>query len=111
MTSKTIDIHAHWFPQSFIDLIAEKGDRFGAQVNRKDDGDYVVKVGRLTAAPLDPRFIDIERRLAAMDDTDVDVQALSLTQPMVYWADRRLSQELTETFNDALVDAHARAPD
>lgn len=111
MAAKTIDIHAHWFPQTFIDAIAEKGARFGADVVRKDDGDYVIKVGRLIAAPLDPRFIDIDRRLAAMDDTGVDIQALSLTQPMVYWADRDLSQELSETFNDALIAANERAPD
>ena len=46
-----------------------------------------------------------------MDEQGVAVQALSLTQPMVYWADRALSEKLTVAFNHALAEAHERYPD
>jgi hypothetical protein len=41
-----------------------------------------------------------------MDQQGVAVQALSLTQPMVYWAPPALSRRLSATFNDAVAQAH-----
>ena len=45
-----------------------------------------------------------------MDAQGVQVQALSLTVPMVYWAAGGLAQKLAETFNDALAAAHQSYP-
>ncbi len=38
------------------------------------------------------------------------MQALSLTQPMVYWPGKDLSLRLSEAFNDALIAAHEEYP-
>lgn len=111
MSAATIDIHAHWFPETYIELIRRKGERFGAEVGTNEAGKIVVKVGRLIAAPLGDNFIDLDTRLDAMARNGVGVQALSLTQPMVYWADPSFSRELTECFNDALLAANDLAPD
>ncbi len=46
-----------------------------------------------------------------MDDSGVEKQILSLTQPMVYWPDRVNADRLSRTYNDALADAHLSAPD
>ncbi len=104
-----IDIHAHYYPESFIRLMAEAGASSGAEVTRTDDGP-VLKVGILRAGPLAPKFIDLDLRIAEMDAQGVAVQALSLTQPMVYWADRALSEKLAVSFNDALAEAPGRHP-
>src|SRR5947207_8778188 len=53
-----------------------------------------------------PKFVDLDARLAAMDEQGVEVHALSLSQPMVYWADGDLSRRISETYNDALAQAH-----
>jgi aminocarboxymuconate-semialdehyde decarboxylase len=45
-----------------------------------------------------------------MDAQGVAVHALSLSQPMAYWAGRELGTRLAAVFNDALVRAHERAP-
>src|SRR5262245_66569334 len=46
-----------------------------------------------------------------MDRTGVGMHALSLTQPMVYWADDDLGLELCAAFNDAVSAAHRKHPD
>jgi len=46
-----------------------------------------------------------------MDRQRVDVHALSLTAPMVYWASPGFGLALAQSFNDAASAAHARYPD
>ncbi len=105
-----IDIHAHYYPQTFLDALAlETGSR-GLRYQQGPKGP-VIDVGPLHAGPLEPKFIDLELRLEAMHAQGVQTQALSLTQPMVYWAGNRLSANLSAIFNDALADAHDRYPD
>jgi len=55
--------------------------------------------------------IDIEMRLKKMDETRVDVQVLSLTTPMVYWAPPEFGLELSQVFNDACSAIHLKHPD
>jgi len=54
--------------------------------------------------------VDLDARLAAMDEQGVEVHALSLSQPMGYWADGELAQRISEAYNDALARAHERHP-
>lgn len=110
-TGSCIDIHAHYYPESFIRLMANEGASAGAHVTRSGDKGPVLEVGMLRAGPLERKFIDLDLRIAEMDEQGIAIQALSLTQPMVYWADRALSEKLTVAFNDALAEAHERHPD
>lgn len=107
--STTIDIHAHYYPETYLKLIETEGGQFGARFERGKDGP-IVKVGPLFAGPLHAKFIDLDRRLEAMDAQGVSIQALSLTQPMVYWADSDLSARLSRSFNDAVAAAHEKHP-
>jgi aminocarboxymuconate-semialdehyde decarboxylase len=104
-----IDIHAHYYPQSYIDLIAAEGGQFGAVTDTGPHG-VSMKVGPLATGPIRPRFFDLDARIEAMDRQGVDVQALSLTQPMVYWAGDALSHRLSVAFNDSLVLANEKHP-
>src|SRR5260370_3871797 len=61
--------------------------------------------------PLPAKFIDLKQRLADMDAQGVAVQALSLTGPMVYWADGEFSHKLAMTWNDGAIAAHQANPD
>jgi aminocarboxymuconate-semialdehyde decarboxylase len=56
------------------------------------------------------RFVDLDARFAAMQAQGVDVHVLSLSAPMAYWADGKTAQRISETYNDALADAHQRHP-
>lgn len=105
-----IDIHAHYYPQAYLNLIAREGAEQGANYRETPNG-AVVDVEGLHAGPLGSAFIELDERLAVMETAEVAVQALSLTQPMVYWAEASLASKLTETFNDSLQDAHERHPE
>jgi len=107
----SIDIHAHYFPDPYLELIAEEGLPFGATCSLCASKGPVIDVGELHAGPLERRFTDLEMRIADMDAQGVYAQALSLTQPMVYWADDDLSRRLTESFNNSLIEANAAYPD
>jgi aminocarboxymuconate-semialdehyde decarboxylase len=108
----TIDIHAHYFPESYIELIAKRGHRVGATVTTDPQGRRFIQVGLLLrTGPITPLFIDIDARLKEMDRQAVKMHALSLTQPMVYWADDDLGVRLSVAFNDAISTAHRRHPE
>jgi aminocarboxymuconate-semialdehyde decarboxylase len=107
----TIDIHAHYFPESYIELIAKHGHRVGASVTSDPQGRRFIQVGLLLrTGPITPLFVDIDARLKEMDRQGVKMHALSLTQPMVYWADDDLGMQLCIAFNDAICAAHEQHP-
>ena len=107
-----IDTHAHYFPQSYIDLIAKLGPRCGTTVQQDTQGRTFIQVGLLLrTGPIEPLFIDLDARLKEMDRQGVEVHVLSLTQPMVYWADDDLGLQLSVAFNDAVSAAHRQYPE
>ncbi len=107
----TIDTHAHYFPQSYIDLIAQHGKHVGTTVTVDDKGVTFIQVGlHLRTGPITRTFIDLDERLKIMDQQGVGMQALSLTQPMVYWADDELGTQLCVALNDAISAAHLAHP-
>jgi len=108
----TIDTHAHYFPQSYIDLIAKLGPRCGTTVVQDAQGRTFIQVGLLLrTGPITPTFIDLDTRLREMDRQGVKIHVLSLTQPMVYWADDDLGMQLSVAFNDAISAAHRQHPE
>src|SRR6266568_4697148 len=96
-----IDVHAHYFPQSFLDLIAKHGPSHGFEYKIVDGKGPQFKHEHLLTGPVGPKFVDLDARLEAMDEQGVEVQALSLSQPMVYWVDGELAQGISETYIDA----------
>ena len=107
--ARVIDIHAHYFPQSYLDLVAEEGKRFNASYNMTEKGWYI-KTPAGNNGPLSTSFIDVKARVADMDLQGVAVQAISLTAPMLYWADADLSTRLAKAWNDAASAAHQAYP-
>ena len=105
-----VDIHAHYFPQPFLDLVAANAGSYGFEHRMVDGKGPQFRIGHLTTGPVGRKFIDLDARLEAMDGQRVQVHLLSLSQPMVYWAKRDLAQRLTETYNDGLAAAHERDP-
>jgi aminocarboxymuconate-semialdehyde decarboxylase len=107
--ARTIDIHAHYYSQSYLDLIAEEGKRFKAEYRMTPEGFFFETPGG-SGARMPMKFIDLRERFAEMDRTGVDVHVLSLSQPMVYWADADLSHRLARAWNDAASAAHVMHP-
>ncbi|HWA37710.1 MAG TPA: amidohydrolase family protein [Burkholderiales bacterium] len=105
-----IDVHAHWYPRAFLDLVSRHGAPLGVEWKEIEGKGPQFKCGHLLTGPLGAHAIDLEARLQAMDAQGVHAHALSLSQPMVYWAGRSLGEKLAATFNEALAAAHERAP-
>ena len=110
-TPPSIDIHAHFFPEAYLKLIAEEGGRFELRLSRSDPKGPVIQIGPLRVGPLRSAFSDLDVRRKEMDRQGVRVHALSLTYPMVYWADGDLGLRLARAMNDALAQAHTAFPD
>jgi aminocarboxymuconate-semialdehyde decarboxylase len=106
---RTIDIHAHYYPQAYFDLFVSEGQRFDAEFRTSEQG-FFFKTRAESDGPLPTKFIDLKERLADMDARGVAVHALSLTDPMVYWADGELSQKLAMAWNDGAIAAHQAHP-
>ena len=106
-----IDVHAHFFPERFLDLIAREGGPHQARIDRSDPRGPRIVIRDSPTAVLDATYWDLDRRRKAMDRVGVAVHALSLTAPMVYWADGDLGQRLAAAVNDAMSEAHRAYPD
>jgi len=106
-----IDIHAHFFPERYLGLIERAGAPFGASIDRSHPRGPVIVMRGSRTPPLDPTYWDLDRRRRAMDKHGVAVHALSLTVPMVYFADGDFGQRLAEAVNDAMSEAHRAFPD
>src|SRR5690242_9989235 len=106
-----IDVHAHYFPRSLLDLIEKYGPGCGFEFKMVEGKGPQFKHGHLVTGPVGPKFVELGARLEAMDEQGVQAHALSLSQPMVYWAQGDLARRVTETYNDALARAHEQHPE
>jgi aminocarboxymuconate-semialdehyde decarboxylase len=104
-----IDIHAHWFPRKWVELLEKEGSRHGVKAGRNERGQVVLDVPQYRQTFQD-QYIDLPTRLKMMDDARVDVHALSLTSPMVYWAPAEFGARLAQVYNDSLAEAHREYP-
>ena len=101
---RTIDTHAHWYPADWLKVFERDGAKEGARLDRSP-GRYTIRTEKVVN-PIDEEFVDLGLRLVSMDRQGVDVQALSLTNPMVYWASPAFGLALSQVYNDAASAAH-----
>src|ERR1700682_4965049 len=107
---RPVDIHAHYFPQAYLDVLAEEGPRFNVEYRAEQEGFYIKTETRFQG-PLPYRVVDLKKRIADMDAQGTAVQAMSLTGPMAYWGDEQVSHKLTCAWNDAASAAHVQYPE
>ncbi len=106
-----IDIHAHFYPESYLRIIRDEGGPLGAETKMVEGKGPILKIGDIVTQPLERRFIDLDARIEAMDRQGVKAHVLSLSLPMVEWADRAVGHKLSVTVNDSLAEANSRQPD
>jgi aminocarboxymuconate-semialdehyde decarboxylase len=105
---RAIDTHAHWYPAEWLKLFEKDGAAEGATLERTGNR-YTIRTRRIVNG-FDEEFVDLDLRLGGMDRQRVDVHALSLTAPMVYWASPGLGLALAQAYNDAASAAHLKHP-
>ena len=106
-----IDVHAHFFPERFFRAIEADGAPSGGHIDRSSPAGPAIDVKGSRTPPLEARYYDLPKRVASMDKQGVAVQALSLTAPMVYWAQGDFGARLAREWNDGASAAHTAYPD
>ena len=107
-----IDAHAHWYPREFVTLLEQEGEANGAKMGRDARGNTVVQSvpGGTQTSVLRRNMIEPELLLKEMAERGIDMYALSMTNPMVYWAPPAFALKLSQAANDAGAELHARYP-
>ena len=88
-----VDIHAHCYPQSYIDELKKVGI--------DESGGIGVFMVPWTSA---------EKRIESMDKLGVDIQFLSISTPGTYFSDEGLNLALAQMTNDYLADICKQSP-
>ena len=106
-----IDTHAHWYPPEWVDLILKEGEKNGAKLSKNDKGHVTITaLGIALRGTFQPTYVHLSERLKLMDAARVDMHALSLTSPMVYWALPEFGLKLSQLYNDCCAAAHEQYP-
>ncbi len=106
---RPVDIHAHYFPQSYLDVIEKEGKPFHMGIRQTAKGFYLL-APTFTIGPAPSKIVNLQERIAAMDAQGVAVQVVSLTSPMAYWGGPDVSSALCKAWNDAASAAHKAYP-
>lgn len=109
-TARTIDVHAH----AVIEATFGTAGVHGPELSLDVDGQPVFRVGRYQLHGVRYRgsaFMDVERRLAAMDRAGIDFQILS-PNPLSYFhfIDLPSAQSFCQRQNDALAHIVSQHP-
>lgn len=106
-----IDIHCHWFPEGLIRLLERDGPRHGVQVRQLPSGDRSLHFIRWPHPPLRP-FVDIDHRMAYMDEVGVRTHVLSLSgQVTPIWLEPEFGEAIAQIVNDEYASLQAQYPE
>jgi len=97
-----IDIHSHFFPESWPDFDIRFGGPPWPAIRHDGPGKATIMIGDTPFRPIESACWDVERRLADMDRDGVDIQVMSAT-PVLFAYERPADQalEVAKVFNDA----------
>jgi aminocarboxymuconate-semialdehyde decarboxylase len=104
-----IDIHNHFYPASYFEMIRELGApdyRFATDVS----GATTIEFRGTRFFGVQPPMTDAALRVEEMDRVGVDLQVLSLSVPNVYFAGEEREPEIARRTNDAYAELIARNP-
>ncbi len=105
-----IDIHSHWAAPDWLALLEKEGADNGPTIGKNERGHMTFRVPGYSQVYPETRS-DLSVRLQAMDAAGVDMHALSLAMPFVYWAPPAFGVKLSRAYNDSLSAAHLKYPD
>ena len=108
---RVIDVHAHWYPPEWIALLEREGDANGAKMGRNHARQRQDRDPRPHSACSSRNTSTSRPASKAMDKAGVAMHALSLTQPMAFWAPPAFGLKLCQTYNDACVAVSQKHPD
>lgn len=111
ITKVNIDIHSHFIPKEFIELV--KGGYPGLKVKITDkSGTHFMQHEQGYVYPLHKGFYDNDYRLEEMEKARIDRAVLSAAPPLFYYdADEAVVCKVARTINDGIANAVSAYPD
>src|SRR5512135_2428285 len=102
---RTIDIHNHFFPQSWPDLAARYGSPDWPRIKHTEHGKAEIMLGDRFFRAISSACWDADVRLQEMDRDGVDLQIVSAT-PVLFAYERPAEHALdcAQLFNDAALE-------
>jgi aminocarboxymuconate-semialdehyde decarboxylase len=105
----TIDIHTHFFPETWPDLAERFGTGKWPWIKHTEPGKAVVMLGQREFRHIYSACWDPEKRLEEMDRDGVDLQVISATPVLfAYGQPVQHALDCAKIFNDAALDLCAR---
>ncbi|MEM4417455.1 MAG: amidohydrolase family protein, partial [Nitrososphaerota archaeon] len=106
-----IDVHNHWYPLPYLEVLSEHGGRFGWEVARGADGVPVLRsnrgyIFRCTKATNNP-----DARVEEMNSGGLDIQVMSISEPWVDFLPSPQSIKLARLVNEDIARACEKYPD
>ncbi|NQY34248.1 MAG: amidohydrolase [Alteromonadaceae bacterium] len=104
-----IDIHSHFFPETWVDLSEKFGGDDWPWLRHMDNGKAMLMKGSKEFRPIYSACWDAQVRLEEMDRDGVDKQIISAT-PILFAYERPVEQALycAQIFNDAALEICAK---
>jgi aminocarboxymuconate-semialdehyde decarboxylase len=108
----TVDIHAHTVPEPFLDEIRRAVPEIAPALVKEDDGWWFAYPNGRRSGPIPAGMFDVGARLADMDATGIDVQAISVPPPHFnYRVAPEAAAEAARLHNDAMIAMAREYPD
>lgn len=122
-TEPVIDAHAHYYSPEFVSLMIKEGGVNGVTIKGPNkNGEYTAVVPNPT--PGDDNFLwyspngstftrnmtDLDFMIQEMDGRGIDMYAISMTHPKVYWASPEFGLRLSQAQNDGVSAATVKYP-
>lgn len=105
MTHPIIDMHSHFFPESWPDLDARFGGEPWPWIKHTGPGRAMIMIGETEFRPIHDACWSVERRIEDMDKHGLDIQLISAT-PVLFAYARPAEQaaDVARIFNDAAIE-------
>jgi len=106
--SHKLDLHTHYYPESFFQRIRELPSDFS--FDQSPTGQTIIKHRGARFFGITPPMTDVARRIEDMDRVGIDVEVVSLSTPNVFFTDEKHQPEIAKMVNDSYADLIARHP-
>lgn len=107
-----IDLHCHIFPPEYLRLARTQGERVGARIYRRDDGQEFIQAPGDFNYPLTDDLWSVSALATALGKRNLAGAALSVAPPTLsYGADPGLAAEIAAASNDSLAEIARQRPD
>jgi aminocarboxymuconate-semialdehyde decarboxylase len=103
-----IDLHTHYYPESYFDKIRELSSDF--TFDKDPTGRTIIKLRGARFFGITPPMTNPRERLEAMDRVGIDVEVLSLSTPNVFFAPAEHQPTVARMVNDAYAELAASHP-